>query len=51
MNEIEIFFNQSKEIEENEKLAIANSLYDSAELQEYVNKILKVPYKSFVTYR
>lgn len=48
MNEIEIFFNQSKEIEENEKFAIANSLYDSAELQEYVNKILKVPYKSFL---
>jgi hypothetical protein len=39
MNEIEIFFNQSKEIEENEKFASANSLYDSAELQEYVNKI------------
>lgn len=48
MNEIEIFFNQSKEIEENIKFASANSLYDSTELLEYVNTILKVPYNSFL---
>jgi hypothetical protein len=48
MNEIEIFFNRSKEIEENIKFAGSNSSYDSAELQEYVYTLLKIPYKSFL---
>ncbi len=50
MNEIEIFFKRSKELEENIKFASANASYDTTSLQEYVNAILKVPYKSFLDY-